>query len=86
MWMRIKEKKVRSGDFELDFFIIEPNIEDSVVAIFKGFDFIKKARLPDYKRYKEQYERQQDSVTTGSISECLTQRAHSCFDLSREWY
>jgi hypothetical protein len=51
--MRIKEKKVRSGDFELDFFIIEPNIEDSVVAIFKGFDFIKKARLPDYKRYKE---------------------------------
>ena len=56
--MRIKEKKVRRGDFALDFFIIEPNIEGSVAVIFKGFCFIKKARLPKYKRYKEQYERQ----------------------------
>jgi hypothetical protein len=58
MWMRIKEKKARRGDFGLDFFIIEPNIEVSVAVIFKGFCFIKKARLPNYKRYKEQYEHQ----------------------------
>jgi hypothetical protein len=45
--MRIREKKVRSGKFGLDFFIIEPNIEDSVAVVFKGFYFIKKARLPN---------------------------------------
>ena len=42
MWMRIKEKKVRSGDFGLDFFIIEPNIEGSIVATFKSFHSLKK--------------------------------------------
>jgi host factor-I protein len=40
--MRIKGKKVRSGDFGLDFFIIEPNIESSVAVIFKVFISLKK--------------------------------------------
>jgi len=40
--MRIKEKKARRGDFGLDFFIIEPNIEVSVAVIFKVFVSSKK--------------------------------------------
>jgi hypothetical protein len=86
MWIRIREKKVRSGKFRLDFFIIEPNIEDELAIIFKSLYPIKKARLPNYKTNEEQYEHQQNSVTAGSISQCLAQRAHSRFDLSREWY
>ena len=40
--MRIREKKVKSGDFGLDFFIIELNIVDSVAVILKSFIPLKK--------------------------------------------
>jgi len=40
--MRIREKKVKSADFDLDFFIIRLNIEGSVAVICKSFISLKK--------------------------------------------
>ena len=67
--MRIKVKKVKSAKFGLDFFIIKLNIEGSVRLIRKSNVSLKKQDSLIKKTNKEQYE-QQNSTTSGSISQC----------------